>query len=98
MSVTCLKCHQPVDGRFRLVMGRGRMERLCPACADQLSALVRAAGETAQLSLADARFVTWLETGRWPTRGGRSLGPEDLPAGWHSPECPCCATFAEEEE
>jgi hypothetical protein len=77
-------------------MGRGRLERLCPACADALSALVQAAGETCRLSLADERFVAWLESGRWSTRDGRSLGPEDLPTGWHGAECPCCATFAEE--
>ncbi|MGD2206432.1 MAG: hypothetical protein PVH17_06605 [Anaerolineae bacterium] len=91
-----MKCGQPVEERFRLVMGRGRMERLCPVCAGQLSALVQAVGETAQLSLADERFVAWLETGRWTTREGRTLQLEDLPTGWHSPECPCCALFAEE--
>jgi hypothetical protein len=93
---TCLKCGGPAEDRFRLVMGRGRMERLCPGCADQLSALVRAAGETAQLSLADTRFVSWLESGQWTTREGRIVGPEDIPGDWHGPECPCCATFAEE--
>jgi hypothetical protein len=72
------------------------MERLCPGCAEALSALVRAAGDTCQLSLADARFAVWLETGRWPTRDGRSLGLEELPGDWHGAECPCCATFAEE--
>jgi len=92
----CLKCGGSAEGRFRLVRGRGRMERLCPGCADQLSALVRAAGETTQLSLADERFVAWLETGRWATRQGRTLGLEDLPAGWRSAECPCCAALAEE--
>ncbi len=97
MTTACLKCGGPAEGRFRPVLGRGRVERLCPACADELSALVRAAGETAQLSLADARFASWLATGRWTTRQGQTLGPEDLPGGWHSPECPCCATFAEEE-
>jgi hypothetical protein len=98
VTVACLKCGSPAEGRFRLVMGRGRMERLCPACADGLSALVQAAGDTCQLSLADGRFVAWLETGRWPARDGRSIGPDGLPAGWHGSECPCCATFAEEEE
>jgi hypothetical protein len=93
----CLKCSGPAEGRFRPVMGRGRMERLCPACADALSHLVRAAGDTCFLSLADTRFVTWLETGRWPTKDGRTIGPEDLPVGWHATECPCCASFDEED-
>jgi hypothetical protein len=97
MSV-CLKCDGPIEGRFRMVRGRGQMERLCPDCSDQLSALVRAAGDTCQLSMGDERFTTWLETGRWTARDGRSLGVEDLPAGWHGTECPCCATFAEEED
>jgi hypothetical protein len=78
-------------------MGRGRLERLCPDCAATLSALVRAAGDSCTLSLANERFVTWLETGRWTGRDGQSLGPEDLPAGRHGVECPCCATFAEED-
>jgi hypothetical protein len=78
-------------------MGRGRLERLCPDCAATLSVLVRAAGESCTLSLADKRFVTWLETGRWPARDGRNLGLENLPARGHGVECPCCATFAEEE-
>jgi hypothetical protein len=73
------------------------MERLCPDCADDLSALVQAAGDTCVLSLSDPRFATWLETGRWPTQDGRGLGPEELPRDWHGGECPCCATFAEEE-
>jgi hypothetical protein len=72
------------------------MERLCPGCADLLSALVQAAGDTCQLATSDPRFASWLETGNWTTRDGRTLGPEDLPAGWHGQECPCCATFAEE--
>ena len=93
----CIKCGSPAEGRFRPVLGRGKMERLCPDCADRLSALVRAAGNTALLSLADDRFVAWLETGRWPTGDGRSIGVEDLPQGWHGAGCPCCATFAEEE-
>jgi hypothetical protein len=97
MSHYCLKCGAEAEGRFRPVMGRGRLERLCPACAATLSALVRAAGDSCRLSLADERFVTWLGTGRWPARDGRNLGPEDLPPGGHSVECPCCATFAEEE-
>jgi hypothetical protein len=97
MSAHCLKCSRLVDGAFRPVLGRGRMERLCPDCAASLSALVRAAGETCQLTLVDARFVNWLETGRFPTRDGRSLGPESLPAGQHSAECSCCAAFAEDE-
>jgi NMD protein affecting ribosome stability and mRNA decay len=97
-TILCLKCGGPTEGRFRPVLGRRRMERLCHDCASALSALVQAVGETCQLSLADARFLAWLQTGRWPTRDGRSVGPEDLPAGWHGPECPCCAAFAEEEE
>jgi hypothetical protein len=94
---TCLKCGGPAEGRFRLVLGRGRMERLCSDCANALSALVQAAGDSCQLSLADARFASWLGTGCWLSRDGRSLGPEDLPDGWHGTECPCCAAFAEEE-
>lgn len=97
-AVACLKCGGPAEGRFHLVLGRGRMERLCAACGADLSALVRAAGDTCQLSLADARFRGWLETGRWPGRDGRSLGPEDVADGRHPPECPCCAAFAEEDE
>ena len=93
----CLKCGEPTRERFRLVMGQGKMERLCPGCADTLSLLVRAAGDTCQLSLANHRFVAWLETGRWPQKDGRTLGPEDLPKGWHGADCACCATFAEEE-
>jgi hypothetical protein len=93
----CIKCGRPAEGRFRLVMGQGRMERLCPTCAESLSRLVRTASETCLLSLADARFMAWLETGRWLTKDGRTIGPEDLPAGWHTPECPCCATFDEED-
>ena len=50
------------------------------------------------LTLADGRFVAWLGTGRWPGKDGRTIGPEDLPKGWHGVECACCATFAEEEE
>ena len=96
--MTCLKCGQPIAGAARLVMGRGRMERLCPGCGDLLSALVQAAGDTCQLSLADPRFAAWLETGRWTTRDGRTLGPEDLPEGWHGVSCPCCAAFQEEDE
>ena len=96
MTALCLKCGSPADSRFRLVMGQGRMERLCPNCADTLSALVRSAGDTCQLSLANERFVTWLETSRWPARSGQTIGSEDLPAGWHGTECPCCAAFAEE--
>jgi hypothetical protein len=74
------------------------MERLCPNCAGALSTLVRAAGDTCQLSMADARFVTWLETGRWSLKEGGSLALDDIPGDWHSPECPCCAAFAEEED
>jgi hypothetical protein len=92
----CLKCGGPAEGRFRLVLGKGRMERLCAPCGEHLSALVQAAGDTCQCSLADARFVAWLETGRWITRDGRSFGPEDVPADGHDPECPCCAAFGEE--
>lgn len=98
MTIACLKCGAPAEGRFRPVLGRGRLERLCPDCAGTLSTLVRVAGDACQLSLADDRFVTWLETGHWPARDGRSIGPEDIPGGWHSAECPCCADFAEEEE
>ncbi len=93
----CIKCGGPAEGRFRPVLGRGRMERLCPGCAEALSASVRAAGDTCQLSLADDRFVAWLGTGRWPTRDGRSLGPEDVAGAQHRAECPCCAAFAEQE-
>jgi hypothetical protein len=96
-SNLCLKCGSPTEVRFRPVLGQGRMERLCPDCSQALSALVRAAGDTCRLSLADARFGVWLETGRWPARDGRSMGPEDLPSSWHGAECPCCAAFAEEE-
>jgi hypothetical protein len=74
------------------------LERLCPDCAGTLSALVRAAGDTCQLSLANARFVTWLETSQWSTKDGRSLSPDDIPGGWHSAECPCCAAYDEEED
>jgi hypothetical protein len=98
VTVNCLKCGTPVIGAARLVMGRGKMERLCPGCGELLSALVQAAGDTCQLSLGNERFVAWLETGRWTARDGRLLGPEDLPGGWHAPSCPCCATFQEEEE
>lgn len=97
MNNTCLRCGGAAEGRFRLVMGQGRMERLCPGCADTLSHLVRAAGDSCQLSLADDRFVAWLESGRWTGKDGRSIGPKDLPKGWHGVECACCATFAEEE-
>lgn len=96
MTAVCLKCGNPAESRFRLVMGRGHMERLCPTCADTLSALVRTAGDTCQLSLADEQFVAWLDTGRWSSRTGQVFGPEDLPNGWHGSECPCCAAFAEE--
>jgi hypothetical protein len=96
MTVLCLRCGAPAEGRFRLVMGRGRMERLCANCAEGLSTLVRTAGDTCQLSLADARFSAWLETGRWTTRDGRSLGPEDISVGHHTVDCPCCAIYAEE--
>jgi len=98
MDITCLKCGGPAEGRYRPVLGRGRMERLCPACADTLSALVRAAGDSARLSLLDTRFGHWLETGRWTMRDGREIGADELPAGWHQAGCPCCAIFAEEEE
>jgi hypothetical protein len=96
VTVLCLKCGSPVEGRFRPVLGRGRLERLCPECAGLLSALVQAAGEKCQLSLADARFAEWLETGQWTARDGRSLRPDDIPPGRHGAECPCCAAFAEE--
>ena len=68
MTVACLKCGAPAEGRFRPILGRGRLERLCPECAGSLSMLVRAVGEPCQLSLTDAQFVAWLETGRWPAR------------------------------
>jgi hypothetical protein len=97
VTTACIRCGSPARERFRLVMGRGRMERLCAGCSDSLSALVQVAGDTCQLTLTDARLAAWLETGRWPARDGRSVGPEDIPAGWHRAECPCCATFAEEE-
>ena len=96
MTAACIKCDNPAGERFRLVMGRGRMERLCAGCSEGLSALVRVAGDTCQLSLTDERFVAWLETDHWMARSGQRIGPEDLPAGWHGTECPCCATFAEE--
>lgn len=103
-SQACLCCGGEAVLRFRPVLGRRRLERLCSECADSLSALVRTAGETALLSLADARFAGWLETGQWQTRDGRTLGPEDLPScgsssgdsGGHGVTCACCATFAEE--
>lgn len=79
------------------MLGRGRLERLCEACAHDLSALVQSAGDTCQLSLADARFAAWLETGRWTARDGRSLGQEDVMAGQHGAECPCCAVFGEQD-
>lgn len=96
MTAHCLRCGDSAEGRFRPVMGRGRMERLCVKCADDLSTLVRAAGETCQLSLADARFSAWLDTGRWKTRDGQWLGSEDVPGGHQAVDCPCCAIFAEE--
>ena len=97
MSVSSLNCGRLVEGTFRPVLGRGRMERLCPDCAELLSALVRAAGDTCQLSLTNSRFVNWLDTGCWTTRDGRIVGPENLPAAdQHTGECPCCATFAED--
>jgi hypothetical protein len=73
------------------------MERLCQPCSEKLSTLVRAAGDTCQLSFRDRRFVSWLESGRWPTRDGGTLGLEDIPGGWHGTECPCCTTFAEDD-
>ncbi len=96
MTAACLRCGGPARENFRLVMGQGRMERLCAECAGTLSALVRAAGDACRLSLADVRFTSWLATGRWRTRDGRSLGPEDIPVSQHALECPCCATYAEE--
>jgi hypothetical protein len=98
MTVLCLRCGGPAEGRFRLVMGKGRMERLCASCAEDLSALVRLAGESCQLSLANPRFSAWLDSGHWTTRDGRSLGQDDIPREYHAVECPCCATFAEEED
>ena len=97
MNHACLKCGEVAEQRFRPVMGHGRMERLCPTCADGLSTLVRAAGETCRLSLADARFAAWLETGLWSTDDGRTVSLEEIPAGWHGAECACCAAFAEED-
>ena len=106
MTHTCLNCGEAADTRFRLVLGHGRMERLCQQCSDHLSTLVRIAGESCQLSMADPRFQTWLETGRWPMQDGRTIGLNDPPAGrrlgsrqdHHRTECPCCAIFAEEED
>lgn len=105
MKHACLKCGMPAERRYRLVLGNGRMERLCLACNNQLSALVRTAGDTCQLSMADHRFVTWLEAGHWPMRDGRALTLHTSPGarplegghGHAGHECPCCATFAEEE-
>lgn len=97
MTVACLRCGSPADQRYRLVMGQGRLERLCPLCADTLSALVQLAGDACLLAVADPRFAAWLESGRWPTRDGGSIGPEDLPDGWHTTDCPCCAFLAEED-
>jgi hypothetical protein len=97
MTSVCLKCGGPAESRFRPVLGRGRMERLCPHCADELSALVLLAGDTCLLSLTDPRLAAWLETGRWPLPDGQSLGVENLPGGWHRNECPLCAVFMEEE-
>lgn len=82
------------------------MERLCQQCSDRLSTLVRTAGDTCQLSVANPRFQTWLETGRWPMQDGRTIGLQDPPLGrrlagtqgQHRTECPCCATFAEEDD
>jgi hypothetical protein len=94
----CINCGGPAEGRFRPVLGRGRMERLCPGCADRLSTLVQTAGDTCLLHLDDPRFQYWLETGRWPTRDGGSVGLEDVPAGLHANDCPCCAAFDDEDE
>jgi hypothetical protein len=102
----CLKCGVHVGKHFRLVLGNGRMERLCLACSDQLSTLVRTAGDTCQLSMADHRFVTWLETGHWPMRDGRTIVVDAAPSNGpvtggrvrHGSECPCCATFAEDQD
>lgn len=97
MTATCLKCGGPAEVRFRPVMGQGRMERLCPHCSDTLSALVQLAGNSCVLAVADPHFAAWLDTGRWPTRAGDTVGPDDLPDGWHSNSCPLCAAFMEEE-
>jgi hypothetical protein len=96
--IECINCGGPTEGRFRPVLGRGRMERLCLDCSDRLSILVQTAGETCVLHLDDPRFQHWLQSGRWPTRDGGSVGPEDVPAGLHANDCPCCAAFADEDE
>lgn len=106
MTHTCLKCGQTADKSFRLVLGSGRMERLCQNCSEVLSTLVRTAGDTCQLSMGDQRFLTWLETGQWPTRDGRFIQLDGPPGnqpskgaqGRHRSQCPCCSTLAEEEE
>jgi len=59
--------------------------------------MVRTAEDTCQLSMSNERCIAWLETGRWAAKDGRSIGPENLPIGGHGTECPCCASFAEEE-
>ncbi len=94
----CLKCGGPAEGRFRPVLGRGRMERLCACCAGELLALVQTAGDTCLLHLDDPRLQQWLASGRWPTQDGDSLGPEDLPVGLEANTCPCCAAWDEEED
>ena len=106
MTHTCLNCGRAAETRFRLVLGSRRMERLCQECSHHLSTLVRTAGDTCQLTMANPRFRTWLETGRWPMQDGRTIGLHDPPAG-EPPgealsrlrvECPCCAPFAEEDD
>jgi hypothetical protein len=94
----CVNCGSPAEGSFRPVLGRGRMERLCPDCSERLSALVQTAGDTCVLHLGDDRLQHWLQTGRWPTQDGGSIGLEDIPAGRHANACPCCAAFAEDDE
>lgn len=106
MTHTCLKCGGAAAKRFRLVLGTGRIERLCRACSDRLSTLVQTAGDTCQLSLGDSRFLTWLRTDQWPLRDGRLVELNNTPGGpsstvtpvRHGTDCPCCAIFAEEGE
>ena len=93
----CLKCVAPAEGRFRPVLGHGCMERLCFDCSTILAALVQTAGDTCLLHVDDPRLQHWLESGRWPTPDGGSVGPEDVPAGLAANDCPCCAALAEED-
>jgi hypothetical protein len=78
-------------------MGKGRMEKLCPTCAETLSALVRITGDSCQLSMFDERFVTWLETDNWTAKSGLKMNTEGLMANHHDGACSCCSVFAEED-